>query len=133
MPSKFNMWDDKPNDSSLGVSFASDITLLDEHNARLGFDYVMVNGRESSVMVAVGLFDENGVRLSMTNPIEVPLKRSMLTTVKGSFLMQDTGGGVAMVCNLACTMTPSGTMLPVNAVTPVIGAPVILYVMTKRR
>ena len=44
-----------------------------------------------------------------------------------------TGGGVAMACNLACTMTPSGTMLPVNAVTPVIGAPVILYVMTKRR
>ena len=70
--------------------------MLDEHNARLGFDYVMVNGRESSVMVAVGLFDENGVRLSMTNPIEVPLKRSMLTTVKGSFLMQDTGGGVAI-------------------------------------
>ena len=69
---------------------------LDEHNARLGFDYVMVNGRESSVMVAVGLFDEEGVRLSMTNPIEVPLKRSMLTTVKGSFLMQDTGGGVAI-------------------------------------
>ena len=44
-----------------------------------------------------------------------------------------TGGGVAMACNLACTMTPSGTMLPVNAVTPVIGAPVILYVMTRRR
>ena len=32
----------------------------------------------------------------MTNPIEVPLKRSMLTTVKGSFLMPDTGGGVAI-------------------------------------
>ena len=96
MPSKFNMWDDKPNDSSLGVQFRSDITLIDDHNARLGFDYVLVNGKESSVMVAVGLFDEEGTRLSMTNPIEVPIKRSMLTTVKGSFLMQDTGGGVAI-------------------------------------
>ena len=96
MPSKFNMWDDKPNDSSLGVQFRSDITLIDEHNARLGFDYVLVNGKESSVMVAVGLFDEEGTRLSMTNQIEVPIKRSMLTTVKGSFLMQDTGGGVAI-------------------------------------
>ena len=96
MPSTFNMRDNKPCDSSTGVSFTSDITLIDEHNARLGFDYVMVNGHESSVMVAVGLFDENGVRLSMTNPIEVPLKRSMLTTVKGSFLMQDTRGGVAI-------------------------------------
>ena len=90
------MWDDKPNDSSLGIQFRSDITLIDDHNARLGFDYVLVNGKESSVMVAVGLFDEEGTRLSMTNPIEVPIKRSMLTTVKGSFLMQDTGGGVAI-------------------------------------
>ncbi len=96
LPSVFNMRDNKPCDSSTGVSFSSDITLIDEHNARLGFDYVLVNGKESSVMVAVGLFDEDGVRLSMTNPIEVPLKRSMLTTVKGSFLMQDTGGGVAI-------------------------------------
>ncbi len=96
MPSVFNMMDNRPCDSRTGVSFASDITLLDEHNARLGFDYVMVNGKESSVMVAVGLFDEEGTRLSMTNPIEVPLKRSMLTTVKGGFLMQDTGGGVAI-------------------------------------
>lgn len=96
MPSSFNMFDNKPCDSRTGVSFASDITLIDEHNARLGFDYVMVNGKESSVMVAVGLFDEDGVRLSMSNPIEVPIKRSMLTTVKGSFLMQDTGGGVAI-------------------------------------
>lgn len=97
MPSMFNMMDDKPCDSSTGVTFVSDISLIDEHNARLGFDYVLVNGKESSVMVTVGLFDEEGTRLSMTNPIEVPIKRSMLTTVKGSFLMQDTGGGVAIV------------------------------------
>lgn len=97
MPSVFNMMDNKPCDSKTGVSFASEITSIDEHNARLGFDYVLVNGKESSVMVAVGLFDQDGVRLSMTNPIEVPIKRSMLTTVKGSFLMQDTGGGVAIV------------------------------------
>lgn len=96
MPSVFNMRDDKPCDSSTGVSFRSDITLMDEHNARLGFDYVFVNGKESGVLVAVGLFDEDGVRLSMSNPVEVPIKRSMLTTVKGSFLMQDTGGGVAI-------------------------------------
>ena len=70
--------------------------MIDDHNARLGFDYVFVNGKESSVMVAVGLFDENGTKLSMSSQIEVPIKRSMLTTVKGSFLMQNANGGVVI-------------------------------------
>lgn len=96
MPCAFNMMDDKPCDSSTGVRFSSTITAVDDHEARLGFDYVFVNGKESSVMVTVGLFDEEGTQLSMSNQIEVPIKRSMLTVVKGSFLMQNTGGGVAI-------------------------------------
>ena len=96
MPCSFNMMENKPCDSKTGVHFSSDIKTINDHEARLGFDYVMVNGKESSVMVAVGLYDEKGVQLSMTTPIEVPLKRSMLTTIKGNFLMQDTGGGVAI-------------------------------------
>lgn len=96
MPCAFNMMDDRPCDSSTGVRFSSAITAVDSHEARLGFDYVFVNGRESSVMVTVGIFDEDGTQLSMSNQIEVPIKRSMLTVVKGSFLMQNTGGGVAI-------------------------------------
>lgn len=96
MPCAFNVMENKPCDSATGVRFSSTITAIDSHEARLGFDYVFVNGRESSVMVTVGLFDEDGVQLSMSNPIEVPIKRSMLTVVKGSFLMQNTGGGVAI-------------------------------------
>lgn len=96
MPCAFNIMDDKPCDSMTGVSFESTINAVDEHDARLGFDYVFVNGKESSVMVTVALLDEDGTQLSRSNQIEVPLKRSMLTVVKGSFLMQDTGGGVAI-------------------------------------
>lgn len=96
MPCAFNMMDNKPCDSATGVRFNSTIRAVDDHEARLGFDYVFVNGKESSVMVTVGLFDEEGTQLSMSNQIEVPIKRSMLTVVKGSFLMQNTGGGVAI-------------------------------------
>lgn len=96
MPSAYNMMDDKPCDSRTGVSFSSTITALDSHNARLGFDYVFVNGKESSVMVTVALYGDDGAQLSVSRQIEVPLKRSMLTTVRGSFLMQNTGGGVAI-------------------------------------
>ena len=96
MPNAYNMMEGKPCDSATGVKFSSTISAIDNHDARLGFDYVFVNGKESSVMVTVGLFDEEGTQLSMSNQIEVPIKRSMLTTVRGSFLMQNTGGGVAI-------------------------------------
>ena len=96
MPNAYNMMEGKPCDSATGVKFSSTISAIDNHDARLGFDYVFVNGKESSVMVTVALYDEEGIQLSMSNQIEVPIKRSMLTTVRGSFLMQNTGGGVAI-------------------------------------
>ncbi len=43
------------------------------------------------------------------------------------------GSAVALLCNIACTLPPSGGMIPLNAVTPVIGAPVIIYVIMKQR
>lgn len=96
MPNTYNALDDKPCDAATGVRFSSTITAIDSHNARLGFDYVLVNGDASSVMVTVGLYDEEGTQLSMSRQIQVPIMRSMLTVVKGSFLMQNTGGGVSV-------------------------------------
>ncbi|MDE5790360.1 MAG: iron ABC transporter permease [Muribaculaceae bacterium] len=42
------------------------------------------------------------------------------------------GGVVAMLCNLLCIL-PQGGVLPLNAVTPLIGAPVIIWVILKSR
>lgn len=42
------------------------------------------------------------------------------------------GAVVAMLCNLM-TLLPASGVLPLNAVTPVIGAPVIIYVILRRR
>lgn len=39
---------------------------------------------------------------------------------------------VALLCNLLSTI-PTGTVLPLNAVTPLIGVPVIVYVILKRK
>lgn len=44
-----------------------------------------------------------------------------------------TGMAVALLCNLICVMPWTGGVLPLNAVTPLIGAPVIIYVITRRR
>lgn len=43
-----------------------------------------------------------------------------------------TGSFVALLCNLICVL-PSDYMLPLNGVTPLIGVPVILYVILKER
>ena len=43
------------------------------------------------------------------------------------------GAITALVCNLCCTLPASGSLLPLNAITPVIGAPVVIYVILKRR
>lgn len=40
------------------------------------------------------------------------------------------GAIVALLCNLLCTL-PESSVIPLNAVTPLIGAPVILYIILK--
>lgn len=39
---------------------------------------------------------------------------------------------VTLLCNAACTLPVSGEVIPVNALTPVVGVPVILYIMLKK-
>jgi iron complex transport system permease protein len=43
------------------------------------------------------------------------------------------GAVIALLCNVLTTLPGDSGVLPLNAVTPVIGAPVILYVILKRR
>lgn len=42
------------------------------------------------------------------------------------------GAVIALLCNIICTM-PQNLIIPLNAVTPVFGAPVIIYIMLKRQ
>ena len=41
------------------------------------------------------------------------------------------GCGVALLCSLLCYLPPSGGIIPLNAITPLIGATVIVYIMIK--
>ncbi len=44
-----------------------------------------------------------------------------------------TGAGVALLCNLICVMPGDAGIIPLNAVTPIIGAPVIIYIISRKR
>ena len=39
---------------------------------------------------------------------------------------------VALLCNFACTLPSDGGVLPVNTLTPIVGVPVILYIMLRK-
>lgn len=43
-----------------------------------------------------------------------------------------TGAVLALLCNLLCTLPPT-TVIPLNAITPILGAPVILYIILRRK
>ena len=96
MPSAFNVFTNKPIDAITGVSFAGKITRLNEKEAELGFDYVFVNGTESTVPIAVEVYNLENELLSSTDPIDVPLERSKLTIVRGPFLTTQASGGVGI-------------------------------------
>jgi hypothetical protein len=96
MPHSFDMWINKPNDAKTVVSFESKIKVIDENKALLGFDYVFVNGKESSVNIIMELFNKDGEKIAGTNSIKVPVIRSKLTTIQGNFLTSKSNSGVGI-------------------------------------
>ncbi len=96
MPTEFNVFTNKPINSKLGMSYDASVTKLNDDEARLGFDHVMVNGHESSIPVAMEVYDPDGVLIGRTNSIEVPTKRSQITVIRGRFLTSKATGGVGI-------------------------------------
>ncbi|MBQ2779925.1 MAG: iron ABC transporter permease [Bacteroidaceae bacterium] len=64
------------------------------------------------------------------------IARLLLRTNNHIYLLPATiilGGAVALLCNLLCQLPGSSGLLPLSAITPLIGAPVILYVILRKR
>ncbi len=63
------------------------------------------------------------------------IARMALRTSDHRILMPGTmlaGAALTLACNLLCTQLRPGSVLPINVVTPLIGAPVILYVILRQ-
>jgi iron complex transport system permease protein len=64
------------------------------------------------------------------------MTRLVLRTDNHRLLMPATilmGSIVGLVCNLLCVLPGESGVIPLNAVTPLIGAPVIIYVIIRRK
>ena len=68
------------------------------------------------------------------NIVKPHIARLMLRTDNHRSLLPATilmGSIVALMCNLLCVLPGESGVIPLNAVTPLIGAPVIIYVIIK--
>ncbi len=114
-----------------------DLLLLGDRYARnLGLNLVVTR---NLLLVATGLL--SAVTTAYCGPVSflglaVPhITRLLFPTDIHRLLMPACilmGGVVALLCNLLCVLPASG-VLPLNAVTPLIGAPVIIWVILKAR
>lgn len=96
MPNAFNVVSNRTAWSDVGVSFKSQMIQLNENEASLGFDYVFANTGEAYVVMAISLCDKAGTQLARSSDITVPLERGKVTTVIGSFLLEESDGGVSI-------------------------------------
>lgn len=64
------------------------------------------------------------------------LARILLRTAQHQYLMPATllmGGALSLLCNLLCNLPGTSGSLPLNVVTPIIGAPTVIYIILKQR
>lgn len=92
------------------------------------------------LLLATGLL--TAVTTAFCGPISfiglaVPhIARLMLGTSNHNSLLPVTmltGGAIALLCNFICILPGEAGIIPLNAVTPVIGAPIIIYVIVNQR
>lgn len=111
------------------------LLLGDRYAENLGVNIVQVR---NWLLVVTGLL--TAITTAFCGPVAfiglaVPhLARLLLPTDNHRLLMPATilmGAVVGLVCNLVCFLPGETGVIPLNAVTPIIGAPVIIYVIVK--
>jgi len=92
------------------------------------------------LLIAVGIL--TAITTAFCGPISfiglaVPhIARLMLGTSNHNSLMpltMLTGSAIALLCNLICIIPGEMVIIPLNAVTPILGAPVIIYIIINQR
>ena len=124
--------------SSLLLIKPLNIILLGKSYAEnLGVNTVLVR---NLLLVITGLL--TAIVTSFCGPISfiglaVPhIARMVVRTSQHGILMPVTmlvGATTALLCNIFCTLPSSGGIIPLNAVTPILGAPVVIYVIIRMK
>ena len=98
LPTGFNVLTQKLNDSQTGYHFDSTPTWIKgTPDARMGFDYIFVNGEQSSVTVSVEIVSKkDGTVVNRADGIVVPTYRGKETVVRDKFFTRDYAPGIGI-------------------------------------
>ena len=126
----------------VGYVSSSVVSLLNFFATEDGVKGYMVCTRQmrNILLVVVGLL--TAVTTAFCGPVSfiglaIPhVSRLLFRTENHQTLLPGTvlsGALIALLCNFICYLPGESGIIPLNAVTPLIGAPVIIYVILKRR
>ncbi len=113
------------------------LLLGEEYAENLGIDIVRTR---NALLLVTGLL--SAVTTAFCGPVAfiglaVPhVARMTLNTDNHKSMLPATilaGAAVALLCNLVCVLPGDAGVIPLNAVTPVMGAPVVIYVILSRK
>lgn len=90
--SMYNIISDYVADARPNLYFSGPITMLDEQEARLAFDYVFVNNYGGTVTISMEICDDTGECVASVKNVEVPLMQGYLTILRGEFMSSKTNG-----------------------------------------
>ena len=93
MPNNFNLTTGKPDDSASGISYKAPITRINDKEALMGFDYVLIP-EETVLSISVKFYSNDGKLMADTGSFDIPLKRGHVTKVVRKYLTGSVGGGV---------------------------------------
>lgn len=113
------------------------VLLGEQYAENLGINTIKLR---NCLLLATGLL--TAVTTAYCGPIAfiglaVPhIARMLLKTDNHRYLIPGTilsGAAISLLCNIICVLPGDNGIIPLNAVTPIMGAPVIIYVIIKGR
>lgn len=96
LPSAYNITESKLADAKDGYFYYSNFLDITSFDATVAQDYVLVNGAESSVTVAILFKDAAGNTISGVRGVKIAYRAGQLTTVSGDFLTAGLGSGITI-------------------------------------
>lgn len=95
-PVGYNVLAGLPNKAETRVSFTSGIEPVSEGSVLLGYDYVFVNGEQTSVSVTLSLLDGEGELINTYSGLQATLYKGRTTVIYGEYLTQNRGSGIGI-------------------------------------
>lgn len=97
IPNTFNIITNKATDIFEGrVSFESKMVRLDDETVLLAHDYIFINESQSTINIAIEVFNNKGEIVSYVKEVEIELTRSENEGTHDNFLTSEAKGGIGV-------------------------------------